>query len=384
MHIGNSVSPSRAAVHYEVKGRCGLGVEKDLGDNIDNELKFRTGLTPIAHCPAYAEEGGNFSCECQSRTRDHSCSLSWPGYTEGPILTMLNVTRQDNGKVVTCQMICNGVATNVTHTVRVPYYGPVKDDVRITGPGSFLVNGTEMLTLTIKVANTNPEPRYLWNVNCREGEDGKTCTFTPHRSDHGKIITCRVTNPKTHKSADAVYHLNLTYPPPSPPKVSGHTSPLHPGDTINCTVTGGKPPVSSVQLSCSNNFNTWSDEPDTIEGSTVTSSLVFINASEGEVRCQCSAVWEQPELYNQIEEFNISVLPYPTVDPGEKDFAAFIGGGVAAAVAVVAIVAAVYIGCKKKENLEDMGRVCVLGRRLRDYIATACASSKTNHHNGSE
>ncbi|KAK7479028.1 hypothetical protein BaRGS_00029698, partial [Batillaria attramentaria] len=216
-----------------------------------------TGLTPVAHCQD-AEEGSDFSCECQSPTGDPSCSLSWPGYTKGPILTMPNVTRQDNGKMVTCQMICNGMAkpTTVTHTFRVPY------------------------------------------------------------------------------------------PPPSPPKVSGHTSPLHPGDTINCTVTGGKPPVSSVQLSCSN--NTWPDQPDTIEGSTVTSSLVFINASEGEVRCQCSAVWEQPELYNQIVEFNISVLPYPTVDPGEKDFAAIIGVAAAVALAVVAIVAAVCIWRKKK------------------------------------
>ncbi|KAK7479042.1 hypothetical protein BaRGS_00029712, partial [Batillaria attramentaria] len=179
--------------------------------------------------------------------------------------------------------------------------GPSADGVRLTGPASFVTDGTKPLTLACEAGDVNPPPTYTWRgVNCENGPTGSTCVLTPKHWQDGKDVECR--------------------------------------------------------FSCSN--NTWPDQPDTIEGSTVTSSLVLVNASEGEVRCQCSAEWEpQPELYRHKQDSIITVMTPMGGEPqGPKHdqtengdpFPATIGGAAAGVLVVIGFVVFVVIFVRKK------------------------------------
>ncbi|XP_076457335.1 uncharacterized protein LOC143291379 [Babylonia areolata] len=113
----------------------------------------------------------------------------------------------------------------------------------------------------------------------------------------------------TDQMMTTVYTLDVKYPPPSPPEISGTTSHTE-GDSLSltCTVTGGNPPVSAVTFYC----GTHSDGPDTPDGETVVSSVSLNSLSAGDsgTLCLCFALWDdRPSLYTATSTVTITVVP---------------------------------------------------------------------------
>ena len=106
-----------------------------------------------------------------------------------------------------------------------------------------------------------------------------------------------------------------TDPPSSPPLISGvqdggHTE----GESLNlsCSVTGGQPPVSTVNFWCRQGPGDSPDTTTTVNGlTTVTSSLTFdhLDLTMSKTWCQCSADWsERPSVYTQTATATITVI----------------------------------------------------------------------------
>ncbi|KAK7479038.1 hypothetical protein BaRGS_00029708, partial [Batillaria attramentaria] len=239
--------------------------------------------------------------------------------------------------------------------------GPSETGVIISGPVSFLADGKKNITLTCKAVDVNPEPVVSWQgVVCDNGNDRNTCIFTPNHAYDDSNVVCRVINSQSFITASAIYSLNLTYPPPVPPKLSGYTrgKPLQPGDSPKCTVTGGKPLVSSVNFSCSE--DAYPDQPDIVQDNSVISPLV--NASEKsttrKLRCRCAAHWElDPELYTltaeDILEAGTSGEQIPGFDQDGTNggsSAAVAIGTVSAVVVIIVVVVTVVFFVKRKRG----------------------------------
>ena len=104
-------------------------------------------------------------------------------------------------------------------------------------------------------------------------------------------------------------------PPSSSPLISGiqdggHTE----GESLSlsCSVTGGQPPVSSVNFWCGDVSGDSPDTTKTVNGmTTVTSGVTFdrLNSTTNGTVCQCSAHWiERPSLYTQTVTATITVI----------------------------------------------------------------------------
>ncbi|XP_076457337.1 uncharacterized protein LOC143291381 [Babylonia areolata] len=106
-----------------------------------------------------------------------------------------------------------------------------------------------------------------------------------------------------------VYTLDVKYPPPSPPEISGTTSHTE-GDSLSltCTVTGGNPRVTSVTFYCGSH----GDGPDTPDGETVVSSVSINSLSAGDngTLCLCYATWnDRPSHKTVTSTVTITVIP---------------------------------------------------------------------------
>ncbi|XP_076457394.1 uncharacterized protein LOC143291431 [Babylonia areolata] len=161
----------------------------------------------------------------------------------------------------------------------------------------------------------------------------------------------------TDQMMTTVYTLDVKYPPPSPPEISGTTSHTE-GDSLSltCTVTGGNPPVTAVTFYC----GTHSDGPDTADGETVVSSVSInsVSARDNGTLCLCFAFWaDRPSLYTATSTVTITVVPVTTDSPStnspstnspkddssEKGLAGAVGGAVGGVAVVIIVVLAVVI-----------------------------------------
>ena len=106
-----------------------------------------------------------------------------------------------------------------------------------------------------------------------------------------------------------------TDPPSSPPLISGvqdggHTE----GESLSlsCSVTGGKPLVSSVSFWCGHGPGDGPDTTATVDGvTTVTSGVTFdrLDLTMNGTVCPCSAHWsKRPSLYTQTATTTIIVI----------------------------------------------------------------------------
>ncbi|KAK7479037.1 hypothetical protein BaRGS_00029707 [Batillaria attramentaria] len=176
--------------------------------------------------------------------------------------------------------------------------GPSGSNVKVTGPSSFLTNGVKRMTLTCETGEVNPVPKFKWKgAVCENGNEDSKCTFSPHPHDDN--------------------------PPLKPPQLSGYNTTskiVKPDDSPKCTVEGGKPLVTSVVYSCSN--DTLPDEQDVRTEIFVSSSLTLDSSSvqETEVVCKCVAVWDpQPDLYSLSQEDTIYLQMSSEEIPNEHD-----------------------------------------------------------------
>ncbi|XP_025101115.1 mucin-5AC-like [Pomacea canaliculata] len=118
--------------------------------------------------------------------------------------------------------------------------------------------------------------------------------------------------------------LQLLYPPTTAPVIANYTQgqPMVYGDTLSCTVYGGKPIVSRVTFSCFNfadlnhTNDVISDQNDTVGASSVSSPLSIPRAVTFNITCTCRAVWmPRPELYTQSASVTIPIQYPPSAEP---------------------------------------------------------------------
>ena len=104
-------------------------------------------------------------------------------------------------------------------------------------------------------------------------------------------------------------------PPPSPPQITGvqdggHTE----GEalTLSCSVTGGQPPVRSINFWCAHATGDSVDTTATVNGVIIlTRSVTFdrLDSTMNGTVCQCSALWRQrPSLYTQTSTVTITLI----------------------------------------------------------------------------
>ncbi|KAK7106503.1 basal cell adhesion molecule-like [Littorina saxatilis] len=151
--------------------------------------------------------------------------------------------------------------------------------------------------------------RYVWatpgteNKRCETGTPDNVCTFTPRLEDDNSNATCLLLDSQGVTSSRALYMVNLKYPPQSSPNITiqaSQTEPLKQGDNITCTVSGGKPRVSSVIIYCQ--YPDHKDQEDVVgdDEITVTSSIMVNTSQSTDVNttCTCYANWPpEPGLY---------------------------------------------------------------------------------------
>lgn len=109
-------------------------------------------------------------------------------------------------------------------------------------------------------------------------------------------------------SSSFIYFFLNQDPPLRPPDISGtDDGQVKGGDSIHCTVSGGKPLATSVNFICLSD-PPHEDQPDVRTTTSVTSSLTI--SSDKMMRgntteCVCAAVWEQDE---EMYSYNSSVF----------------------------------------------------------------------------
>ncbi|XP_025100274.1 uncharacterized protein LOC112567714 isoform X2 [Pomacea canaliculata] len=282
------------------------------------DLVVTSGLSgePTVSCHTrYVAEGKSLDCDCRlshfSNSHSSDILLTWPGYSDNSVLKVMNVTRTDNGTVFTCLMIRGEQKKTANYTLQVAY-GPDDQHTTIHGPPSFVTDGTKRMSLTCEVTEVHPLPWYTWDgFHCLNDDTERgVCVLKPQPPwDDGREVHCTARSRAGNNNAGkSTYSLNLTYPPLRPPDISGtDDGQVKGGDSIHCTVSGGKPLVTSVNFICLSD-PPHEDQPDVRTATTVTSSLTIssdkmmrLNTTE----CVCAAVWEQDE---EMYSYNSSVF----------------------------------------------------------------------------
>ena len=99
-------------------------------------------------------------------------------------------------------------------------------------------------------------------------------------------------------------------PPPQAPVITRSPSsrPLYSTDdlTLICEVTGGKPLVTSVSLSCSSRHP---DNPSDVTGSDSVSSSLQMTLTDDDdgITCSCTAVWKVTSFYTLSDSTTFTV-----------------------------------------------------------------------------
>ncbi|PVD27690.1 hypothetical protein C0Q70_12858 [Pomacea canaliculata] len=355
-------------------------------------------------CPKYVSEGNNLSCTCQ--TTDYIANTGdfspyWKEQSDSAQLVKNDVSRHDNGTVFTCVMKWGEGKVTMNYTLLVAY-GPEK--VQISGPSTFITNGSQDITLTCSTTGSYPEASFYWgimNMKCQPPNPTPTCIFRPRgRYDEGRNISCTAFNKETGTYSPLdIYTLRLHFEKRHPPldllmaviigcltsvaliakkvykniidegytdeSMTLHTTPtsaLHVGvvcsgvvcdssylkscsyleakyrslggsylktlvcqgthppelaphitarrkvnsttvDIVTCSVTGGHPQVSFVNLTCDDTRNSSlsDDSPETNQTDVVFTSIVFALVGPRTVSCTCQGVWSpQQDMYQHI------------------------------------------------------------------------------------
>ncbi|PVD27673.1 hypothetical protein C0Q70_12840 [Pomacea canaliculata] len=236
----------------------------------------------------------------------------------------------------------------------------VSQSVRISTNATqpFVTDGTTQMALFCQTDGVSPPVSYTWaGVECiNEHHQRGTCIFTPRvPQDDGLQVTCDAYNEISLELwTSEPYTIQLSYPPPSPPNITGYKegSVLTEGEqiTLKCTVHGGKPKVTSVTFYCGDGR----DSTDVFGDEFVTSSVVItVQTKHNNTVCKCSATWTQHQMYRDTTFIRLFVRGFISTTPDrvysssspQDEVGQSVPTGVIAgvAVAIVAIIVAIAI-----------------------------------------
>ncbi|KAL8566437.1 hypothetical protein ACOMHN_015073 [Nucella lapillus] len=288
---------------------------------------------PTISCPSdFILENTPLTCTCNANNigqpggrlrwytgtgSDISTEVASANYDVTTLEMTRTVTRGDNGRQFRCVndwMVKINAAIDYTPSVA---WGP--DTVSIEENTIFYTDttGSKVMTLTCWANEVNPPSAltYSWNVLCDDKQQS-TCTFRPRpgpTGDDNTVITCTATNSKNNdKQQQKSVTLDIKYPPPSVPQISGYVNGhiLYQGDNLilTCAVTGGDPQVTSVTLACPGR-----SKQKTTNGQS--SSLEFspLSSSDHNLTCVCSGQWAMQGYYTLTDSRTLTVY-YRTSD----------------------------------------------------------------------
>ncbi|KAK7468148.1 hypothetical protein BaRGS_00036612, partial [Batillaria attramentaria] len=178
------------------------------------------------------------------------------------------------------------------------------DGTTISGPQSFSTDGTRDLQLSCDPGDVTKVTSLAWNVTCAQKSDGvfkdSICTLRPNpKFDDGMVVACFASY-TGGLSASSTFTVSLNYPPETAPMIEGYESGkvVAAGQRLRmtCTVSGGKPLVTSVDFSCPGHPDV---EPDDVTKRAVISTLTIgaLAAEDDGILCECSAVWKDSDAY---------------------------------------------------------------------------------------
>ncbi|KAL8588607.1 hypothetical protein ACOMHN_034061 [Nucella lapillus] len=226
------------------------------------------------------------------------------------------VTRDDQGRKFRCVnnwMVKVNAASDYTASLA---WGP--DTVSIDGNTPFYTDtaGSKVMTLTCQVNGVNPSSAltYNWDVLC-DDKQKSTCTFRPRpgpNGDDNTVITCTATNSKNNnKQGQKSVNLDIKYPPPSGPQISGYVNSqvLYEDDklTLTCVVTGGDPQVTSVALTCPSR-----SKQNTTNGQSSSLEFSRLSRSDHNLTCVCSGQWDTKRYYTLTDFRTLTVYSPPS------------------------------------------------------------------------
>ena len=153
------------------------------------------------------------------------------------------------------------------------------------------------------------------NLISRDPSHHTIIGFSPGPSHHTSIWFCTDPGHRTliWFSTDSSHHTLIwlsTDPPPQAPVITRSPSshPLYSTDdlTLTCEVTGGKPLVTSVSLSCSSRHP---DNPNDVTGSDSVSSSLQMTLTDDDdgITCSCIAVWKVTSFYTLSDSTTFTV-----------------------------------------------------------------------------
>ncbi|KAL8574723.1 hypothetical protein ACOMHN_023928 [Nucella lapillus] len=287
---------------------------------------------PTISCPSdFILENTPLTCTCNaSNIGQPGGRLRWYTGTGSDISTKVvsanydvttlemtrTVTRGDNGSKFRC---VNNWTEKVNaardYTARVAW-GPDTVSIDENTPFYTDTTGSKVMNLTCRANGVNPSPAltYNWNVLCDDKQQ-RTCTFRPRpgpNGDDNTVITCTVTNNKNNnKQQQKSVTLDIKYPPPSAPQISGYVNGhiLYQGDNLilTCAVTGGDPQVTSVTLACPGR-----SKQKTTNGQSSRLEFSPLSSSDHNLTCMCSGQWAMQGYYNLTDSRNLTVYSPPS------------------------------------------------------------------------
>ncbi|XP_070201188.1 uncharacterized protein [Littorina saxatilis] len=175
------------------------------------------------------------------------------------------------------------------------------------------------------------------------------------RDDAGRVFMCSLTwgpaNDTIVKTSE--YELIVAYPPPSPPVITGHEnkSVLLVGErlTLTCTVTGGRPLVTSLSVRCWSGVQSEPSAMTVVNNSvTLTFSIEAVEARHDGTECVCTGDWEGGR-----EAYNASGRIVLTVIQGVNVLAWQVVAGASGCVALVVFIVVVVVARRGQRREND-------------------------------